>query len=178
MPQRFHLSLKEERLRYDKHQNFAHDPDYRAFLNRLLVPLMPYLKEGQNGLDFGCGPGPTLAVMMREQGYTMTDYDPFYAANVQSLQQHYDFITCTEAIEHFKQPHQEWRRWLSLLHEGGVLAIMTQLYDAIDDFGRWYYKNDPTHISFFSRASFEWLALRDGLEVNFYARSVIILQKG
>jgi len=177
VPVYFHLSPVEERQRYDSHQNSASDPNYRSFLNRLMSPLLTYLRPGQQGLDFGCGPGPTLSLMLQERGFSMSVYDPFYANNLLVLQRCYDFITCTEAIEHFSRPDTEWRRLLSLLNDGGCLAIMTQLVDPLADFSGWYYKNDPTHIHFFSRQTFEWMALRDSLSVEFHGESVAIFKK-
>jgi len=178
VPQCFHLSPAEERQRYDSHQNSAEDPDYRCFLSRLMTPLLPHLKPGQKGLDFGCGPGPTLSVMLQEQGYPMSDYDPLYANNPDLLKQQYDFITCSEAIEHFSRPAEEWLKLLGLLKDGGVMAIMTQMHDPATNFSRWYYKNDPTHIHFFSRSTFEWLAQRDRLEAQFSGDSVVIFKIG
>ena len=177
VPARFHLSADAERRRYDCHQNSANDPDYRQFLQRLMKPLLTYIEPGQQGLDFGCGPGPTLSVMLQEQGYPMSVYDPFYANDVSVLQRQYDFITCSEAIEHFTQPEREWRRLLGLLVQGGRLAIMTRFHCSVPDFGNWYYKNDPTHIHFFSRATFDWLAQRDSLTVEYSGDSVAILEK-
>jgi 16S rRNA G1207 methylase RsmC len=29
-------------------------------------------------LDFGCGPGPTLSILLAEQGQQVDLYDPFY----------------------------------------------------------------------------------------------------
>ena len=68
------------------------------------------------------------------------------------------------------------RLW-SLVKRGGWLAIMTQLRDSVEDFVHWYYKNDQTHISFFSRHTFAWLAQRDHLEVEFHGKAVILLQR-
>jgi hypothetical protein len=177
VPEQYHLTPAEERLRYDSHQNSPTDPAYRKFLQRLLDPLLPRLKPGQQGLDFGCGPGPTLSLMLEEHGFSMDVYDPFYANDALLLERQYNFITCSEAIEHFSRPDTEWRRLLGLLQDGGVMGIMTQLYEPAIDFSGWYYKNDPTHIQFFSRTTFEWLAQRDNLDAQFYGGSVVILQK-
>jgi hypothetical protein len=46
----------------------------------------------------------------------------------------------------------ELNRLFTLLKKGGVLAIMTQMITKETDFSTWYYKNDPTHICFFSQA--------------------------
>jgi len=42
--------------------------------------LSPLLGDNHDlhGLDYGCGPGPTLSVMLREKGFKMADYDPFF----------------------------------------------------------------------------------------------------
>ena len=52
-----------------------------------------------------------------------------------------------------------------------------QLQEFKAAFSRWHYKQDPTHVSFFSRETFTWLAARDGLTVEFIGNDVIILQK-
>ena len=53
---------------------------YREFLSRLEhPPNVPKLPAAAEGLDFGSGPGPTLSVMLEEQGYRMSLYDPFFA---------------------------------------------------------------------------------------------------
>ena len=54
---------------YQQHQNDPTDLRYRAFLNKLAAPLQQRLaKTGLQGLDFGCGPGPTLSLMLAEAG--------------------------------------------------------------------------------------------------------------
>ena len=35
---------------------------------------------------------------------------------------------------------------------------MTRLVPDHEPFAQWYYKRDPTHVCFFSRTTFEWLA--------------------
>ena len=46
-----------------------------------------------------------------------------------------------------------------------------------DAFAGWHYKNDPTHICFFSRDTFNWLAARWGAELEFIANDVIIFTR-
>lgn len=173
-----HLASTQEKLVYDQHRNNSNDAGYRQFLARLATPLVMRLPlPPLFGLDFGSGPGPTLSVMLAEMGYTMTIYDPYFAAQSAVLACQYDFVTCTEAIEHFYQPAKEWGLLLRLVKPGGWLGIMTKLVTDTDAFGHWYYKNDPTHVSFFSRDTFCFLAQRDGLEVEFVGNDVILLRK-
>lgn len=154
-----------ERAHYDLHENDPDDPGYRAFLDRLAVPLCERLKPGSQGLDFGCGPGPALARMLEERGHHMTVYDPVFAPEASALERQYDFVTCTEVVEHFHQPAKEFELLVGLIRPGGILAIMTSmLHDGID-FQKWHYRRDPTHVCFYRRHTFLWLARQHGLSV-------------
>ncbi|KJG00781.1 class I SAM-dependent methyltransferase [Photobacterium angustum] len=172
------LSPEQEKAVYDQHQNNPDDMGYRQFLGRLATPLVERLPAGPlDGLDFGSGPGPTLSIMLEEMGYNMAIYDPYFAPDPSVLTRQYDFVTCTEAIEHFNQPAKEWGLLLSMIKPGGWLGLMTKLATDAEAFARWHYKNDPTHVSFFSRDTFRFLAQRDGLEVEFVGNDVILLRK-
>lgn len=172
-----HLSAEAEKARYSTHQNKPHDQKYRQFLSRLANPLVERLGKGTlTGIDFGCGPGPTLSIMLEEMGYEMSLYDPYFAKDDSALSKQYDFVTCTETIEHFYTPRKEWLLMLNLLKPDGLLAIMTKLTNGIESFAQWYYKNDLTHVSFFSRETFRCLADKDGLQVEFPADDVIIFK--
>lgn len=172
------LTAVQEKAQYDLHQNQLDDQGYRKFLSRLSLPLLTALTAEQNtGLDFGCGPGPLLAQMLTEAGKHMQVWDPFYAPEPQVLQQKYHFVSCTEAIEHFINPAKEWSLWLNLLLPQGVLAVMTKRYTDQNSFNNWHYKNDPTHISFFHQRTFEFLAQRDQLGLEFPADDVVLFKK-
>jgi hypothetical protein len=171
-------SPEREKARYDEHQNGPADPGYRNFLSRLAAPLAERLgNQPLEGLDFGCGPGPTLSVMLEEMGYRMSTYDPFFAPAPTALARQYDFVTCTEAMEHFHAPAREWTLLLNMLKPGGWLGLMTELAGDVDAFANWHYTNDFTHVSFFSRGTFRYLAARDGLEIEFPDDNVILLRK-
>lgn len=170
-------SAVEEKAHYDTHQNSPDDAGYRKFLNRLLAPLSQKLTAGACGLDFGAGPGPTLSVMLEELGFPMNIYDPFYANNPGVLQQQYDFITCTETAEHLYYPGNEFNRLWSLLKTGGYLAIMTRLITPNTVFSGWYYTRDPTHVCFYSRATFQWLAEQWRASIAFADNDVILICK-
>ena len=172
------LPPKEEKKRYTMHQNNPADPEYRQFLNRLAQPLSERLgNKPLAGLDFGSGPGPTLSTIMEAKGYSMTIYDPFFADNHSALAKQYDFIACTETVEHFYEPGKEWRLLLQMLKPTGWLGIMTGLVTDELNFAQWHYKNDPTHVGFFSRKTFRYLAKRDALKVEFINNNVILLRK-
>ncbi|KAA0011121.1 class I SAM-dependent methyltransferase [Billgrantia pellis] len=177
VPPEQRIASEAEKAVYDQHQNRPDDPDYRRFLARLFEPLMDRLLPGACGLDFGAGPGPTLSLMFEEAGHPMAIYDPFYAPDRAVLDRRYDFVTATEVAEHLFLPGREFERLAALLPAGGWLGVMTKRVISEEAFARWHYILDPTHVCFFSEASFEWLAERLGMHVEFPAADVALLQK-
>jgi hypothetical protein len=171
------LTPGQEKARYDLHQNDPENEGYRQFLSQFIQPLIKRIgPPPQHGLDFGSGPGPVLAMMLAEKGYKMSLYDPYYAPEKGVLQHTYDFVTCTETIEHFNKPDQEWQLLLSLLKPGAWLGIMTQLVEDPQDFPTMHYITDMTHVSFFSRNTFQFLAERDALNIEIEAHKLIFLK--
>jgi SAM-dependent methyltransferase len=163
-----------ERARYDEHRNDPDDAGYRAFLQQLAAPLCDRLPSGARGLDYGCGPGPTLSVMLEEMGYDVALYDPFYADNAATLLDSYDFITCTEVAEHFFNPGAEFERLAGLLRPAGILGVMTEPLTDDVDFQRWHYRRDPTHVCFYRPATMQWIAQRFGWAIDTPSRRVTL----
>lgn len=162
---------------YLMHENDPADEGYRQFLSRLSAPLLERLPPQQQGLDFGCGPGPALAMMLEEAGHQLALYDPFFFPRTESLQQRYDFVTCTEVVEHFHQPAKQFRLLDDLLKSGGWLAIMTCFQTDDDQFANWYYRRDPTHVVFYREATFHTLAQDFGWHCEIPDRNIALLQK-
>lgn len=177
VPPGYYLSAALERAEYDKHLNEIDDPGYRRFLSRLTAPLLARLTSPASGLDFGCGPGPALAAMLREAGHGVTLYDPNYANDPAVLAHHYDFITATEVVEHLHQPGAELEQLWRQVVPGGYLGVMTKLVRNRDAFSAWHYKNDPTHVCFFSRTTWLWWAARQGAQLDFVANDALLLRK-
>jgi hypothetical protein len=184
VPEQYFLSAAAEKAEYDLHENKPDDPGYRRFLSRVYEPMLRRIDPNCHGLDFGSGPGPTLSVMLAEAGHRMAIYDIFYADEGSVLERQYDFITTTEVVEHLRTPRQTLETVWSCLKPGGTLGIMTKL--VIDPpssgephpFVTWHYKNDPTHICFYSAATFEWIADWLDAKLEFIEQDVIILEKG
>ena len=66
---------------------------------------------------------------------------------------------------------------MGLLKSNGILAIMTQILTSEVDFSQWYYKNDPSHISFFSEKSLNFLAKKWQSELYVISERVVIIKK-
>jgi SAM-dependent methyltransferase len=171
------LPLAAERAHYALHENDPDDSEYRCFLAPLAEPLLARLPPASSGLDYGCGPGPALAAMLREAGHRVALWDPCFAPDRQVLDTTYDFVTCSETAEHFHWPAVEFTRMDALLRPGGWLAVMTGLL--VDDaaFAGWHYRRDPTHVVFYQETTFRHLATRFGWRFEAPARNVVLLQK-
>lgn len=177
VPEIYRLSSSLEKAEYDKHQNNPEDDGYRKFLSRTTDPLFNRLEKGMRGLDYGCGPGPTISLMAKEQGLEMANYDLYYSDDRALLEESYDFITMTEVIEHIAEPSKLLLRLNSMLSSGGILAIMTKRTQDLAAFTNWHYKNDPTHICFYSEATFEWIAQKMSWKLEVIDKDVVFFTK-
>lgn len=175
-PEQF-LSAEAEKNRYDLHRNSLKDAGYRAYLSRLLNPVLERISPASRGLEFGCGPEAVLAALFRNAGHVVDTFDVFYRPEESVFQDRYDFITATEVVEHLRDPSHELERLWSCLNPGGILGIMTQWIVPAEAFSTWHYKNDPTHICFYSTETFIWLARQWGAELVFPERDVVLFLK-
>lgn len=171
------LSEKEEYARYCLHRNDPSDEGYRRFLSKLAGPLAERLLPGAEGLDYGCGPGPALVDMLQEAGYSVEKYDPFFCPDPQPLRKRYDFITCTETIEHFYSPAHEFVKLDGLLKPNGWLAIMTCFQTDDRLFASWHYRRDSTHVVFYREKTFRIVAGLFGWTCEIPVKDVALMQK-
>jgi hypothetical protein len=166
-----------ERSRYLLHENDVADPGYRAFVQPLHDHVAQRVPAGATGLDFGSGTGSALADMLGHSGYEIRRFDPFFDPDRASLQRLYDFVVACEVVEHLFDPHTEFQRLKALLVRGGLLGLMTLLWTPEVQFADWHYRRDPTHVAFYSRVSFRWIADRFGFQaVHFAGPRVISLR--
>lgn len=172
-----HPSHANELAEYRLHRNDMEDPGYRSFLGQLATPLLNCLTTPARGLDYGCGPAPLLAQMMRVAGHSMALYDPFFHPDTAALRARYDFITCTEVIEHFHAPADEFRRLDGLLKPGAWLGLMTCLQTDDARFANWAYRRDRTHVVFYRAETLRLLAVRHGWTCAFPCRNVALMHK-
>lgn len=176
VPHTQHLSNLEEKAHYSLHRNSPADVNYRRFLSQLAAPLLQLLPAKSHGLDFGCGPGPTLSVMLEEQGHHVDVYDEYFYKNESIWETKYDFITSTEVIEHLRKPRQVLEKLATALKPNGLLAIMTQITDDITDFANWHYMRDPTHICFYSSETFRYVVSILNSHIEFASAGILILR--
>ena len=170
----FHLQPSAERERYLQHDN-QETKGYVDFLSPVSQQVQLYLAPPARGLEFGCGPEPVLARLLERQGFSMSLYDPYFFPELP--QEQFAFITCTEAVEHFYQPARSFNLMNELFQPGGLVFLLTLLHDQKTDFNSWYYRKDPTHVSFYSAQTMHWLAGRFGWTVRLCRERLVVLQK-
>lgn len=155
----FYLESEKERQRYLLHINTAQDSAYVEMLKQFLdTAVLPYVQPGGEALDYGCGPGPVLAGLLKEAGFDTNIYDIFFEPEKVFVGKTYDLITCTEVVEHLADPMETLMLLKSLLKPGGILAIMTMFHQGVEHFKSWWYRRDATHISFFHPETFRTIA--------------------
>lgn len=175
VPAHYQLSRAAELAVYQQHENSLEDAGYRQFLSRAALPLLARLPAGggARGIDIGCGPAPLLATIIAEGGHQCDYSDPLFHPH-RPVASGYDFITLTEVVEHMANPRRDLLPLAARLNRGGWLLVMTKRVAGVERFASWHYKNDPTHISFFSCATFDWLAAQWGVAWTAEASDVAI----
>jgi SAM-dependent methyltransferase len=159
-------SLEEERIRYSQHNNLPDNEGYVRFLTPVLEKVVEYVPKGACGLDYGCGPGPVLLQMLAGKGFRVQGWDPIFCRETLPEPGSLDFVTCTEAAEHFHFPQKEFMQMAQLLKPGGILVLLTQMYQDIEKFSGWYYRKDPTHVSFYHARTYSYICEKFGFHLR------------
>lgn len=166
----------QEKARYLTHNNGIQHEGYVTFLNQAIEPALPYLNTGMHGLDFGCGPTPTLSLLLKQRDINCDDYDPFFFPGRPNKT--YDFIFATECFEHFFNPRKEMCSIQSLLNARGFLIVMTELWQSEKAFSNWHYANDSTHVCFYHKHTIGYIQKHFGFrQLTTDNTRVIIMQK-
>lgn len=162
----FRPPREEEKKRYESHQNSLDNEGYVEMFEKFMEKaVLPFFSPPCLALDFGCGPEPVLKVLLERKGITTEIYDPFFAPKKFSSKNKYDLITCTEVLEHVFEPLKTWDFFLNHLKKEGCLSLMTLLHPSPDKFREWWYKNDLTHVTFYSLKTFQWIENKFPLKI-------------
>ncbi len=126
--------------------------------------ITPYKNSITKLLDYGSGPQPVLAEILRAKDYQVEIYDSFYAQN-KFKPGSFDLITSTEVFEHFHNPIKEIEKIIDLTKPNGYIAVLTRFCPELEKFKSWFYKDDKTHVSFYTVKTFEYIAKRFNLKI-------------
>lgn len=175
VPESYHLSPENEKARYRLHNNTLSNEGYVRMFREKIALIQEHCPGIKSVLDYGCGPEPVLAQLLRREGFECDVYDPFFFPELPEGS--FDLVISTEVFEHFRDIRAELCRIHSFLNSGGFLAVMTSFHDAVRDFGDWWYVSDPTHICFFGMRTFERIAKEFGFGIVYGdEKNFVILQ--
>lgn len=172
-----YVDRQDEVYRYETHDNDVDDPRYQNFVSPLVEAVQEDYSPGQTGLDYGSGTGPVAAMLLRDAGYEITTYDPFFERKPAAFLRNYDFILSSEVVEHFHHPAKEFRLLREMLKPGGHLYCMTLRYSEEIDFESWHYAQDETHVIFYREKTAEWIQSAFNFSELKLKERLIILRK-
>ena len=177
---KFMLNQAEEKKKYDQHNNSLENEGYvQMFEDFIEVAIEPYKENIHTALDFGSGPQPVLSKLLERRGFAVDIYDLYYAPTKVYEHKKYDLITSTEVFEHLSKPFEVLKILVQHCNDNGYIALMTKFPPKDDkEFLAWWYRRDPTHISFFTPKSFEIMAEKVGLSVvKIISDNIVVFQK-
>jgi hypothetical protein len=165
VPPAYWLTPAREKQRYALHDNSLANDGYMRYLGAVADTVERCVEPGARALDYGSGPARALETILRGRGFDAASFDPLYDIGPASLSRRWDIVVICEVIEHVRDIDSMLKRLRPLLHAESVLLIHTRTIDSVNDFMRWWYKEDPTHINFFSRAALRGICESLGLRV-------------
>ena len=175
-----YLKEVEESERYLLHNNNADNISYVNYLTRIYNECEKYAPKSslESGVvDYGCCAEEVMVKVIEKSGYEGYGYDPLFNIVVPLNNLPVGVVIASESVEHFYNPLTEFKQIHSWLKPGGTLFIKTSLTDTVDDFGSWWYRKDPTHVQFFSRQSFQFIAETIGFRLLFAEKNTVVLEK-
>lgn len=180
--------LSSEKTKEHYQSQHVNNFDWSNFAKSLLEAVSFAIKP-RTIFDFGSGSGK-LADEFRTMGFEVHNYEPMLHGVFQAEKyfNSYDLVILNEVIEHLVDVISVFYGVCSLVRSGGLLYVGTLTTDAMINepdkfqelFSSWWYKDDQTHVSFFSQLTFEYIcALKKNCKLQMLSAgsSGIILQK-
>lgn len=171
---------EKEKERYLEHNNGPDQEGYIQMFKRFIKEyITPHKNRISTTLDYGCGHSPILASLLKEQGFNVDIYDLYFAPEKVYENKKYNLITCTEVIEHLKDPLKTIKIQSKHLGEKGILALTTLFHPGnIQEFIPWWYHSDETHISFFTHKTMQYIAKLSDLKIiRIDSKNTCLLEK-
>lgn len=176
----FYVDGVRERAHYDKHHNTLESLGYVKMFEDLVSEfILPYKDSIKTSLDFGCGEGEVLPIVLEREGIKCDRYDLHYFAEKIYKDKEYDLILSTEVFEHLPNPLEVFIELLSHIKKDGYILLMSAFHpDNDEEFFKWWYIRDITHIGFFNMRTFSYMAENLNLEIvkhNF--KNIVLFKK-
>ena len=114
---------------------------------------------------------------MSSEWFKIDLYDPFFFPDKKIFLKKYNFITCSETIEHFFNPYDEFINLDKLLLKSGWLGVMTCFMKKNILFENWHYRRDPTHVVFYTEDTFEVIANQRNWIYEVPSKDIVLFYK-
>ena len=160
-------SFEQEKKRYQNHQNDENSSGYLQFLEKTVIQILEKIPKSSRILDYGSGPRATLSMNLREKGYDVVSYDPFF--NPIPVSGKFDLVLAHEVFEHFREPAKELQKIQSYLKANGIFLIHSSLRPSDEKFASWWYARDLTHVLLSSEKTLQWIARNYFWELKFWS---------
>jgi SAM-dependent methyltransferase len=136
-----------------------------AYLESFLAnAVLPFAAPGSRILDYGSGPRPLLSALLAARGYQASAWDPFFLDDRSAKAGPFDMVIAHEVIEHCARPSEAAGEIAGVLKPGGRACLSTLFRpESQAAFASWWYRQDSTHVSFFSAESLAALFRGPGL---------------
>ena len=180
LDENFYVDETKEKQHYDKHNNNFDSLGYVAMFEDLIREFIDPSKQNiKTALDFGCGRGEVLPILLEKNSILCDRYDLFYFPQKIYIDKKYDLMVSTEVFEHLQNPLEVFEELLTHLKDGGYLLLMSATPpDSDEEFFKWWYIRDITHIGFFTIKTFEYFASKFHLKiVKYNSKNIILFQK-
>jgi hypothetical protein len=177
---KYMVNAIEEKSKYNQHNNSLENEGYVQMFEEFIdISIAPYMNNISTALDFGSGPEPVFSKLLERRGLDVDIYDLYYSPKKVYEHKNYDLITSTEVFEHLSKPLEILELLVKTLNSNGYIVLMTKFPPEDDkEFLAWWYRRDPTHISFFTPKSFELMAEKVGLKVlKTINENIVVFQK-
>ena len=99
------------------------DVRYQNFVSPIVNEILKDFTGNDLGLDFGSGTGPVIAKMLTDKGFQVSNYDLYFANDLSLLEKKYNYVSCCEVMEHFKNPLEEFQLLRNLLLPKGKIIL-------------------------------------------------------
>ena len=158
---------EKEKERYLHHNNTLENKGYVKYLENFIASAVsPFVKPERRILDFGCGPVPVLAALLKDKGYKAVPFDPYFYPDEEWKKETFGFVIAVEVFEHLADPLSAVKEIFRVLENGGILAVRTMLHSGeYSSFSSWWYIKDFTHITFYNKKTFDFLAGISGFRI-------------
>lgn len=191
LPEYF-LPPEAQKERYLLHNNSLSDEGYRSFLKDFADTALLQIGKLSDGpprtvFDYGCGNGALGELLklyiskgLLPENTEIRGRDPFFAPDTPFFRGGADAVLCLEVAEHFENPDEGFAGLARACKKGGYAAVQTLFAPeggseagadtrsnaeaAEAAFRSWWYKEDATHVSFYTLKALKACAFRAGFE--------------